>query len=382
MASSPTGIVFSKPRPTLGFTPENVLNTGFVPGLKSPTVAELYKEHSTSGHVPSPADQRLELERLRTIDSLVARQHKDRVESRRLLAGAALAEGLGELNVSDPQFRVKTAKLFLQFPEGADSAAAKTVAGMKNEEFSTYQKAQTTHREAVYNATLSKRIDPLLASDRVPFALKNQLIDAATGDFNANAVEKAEALHNAGGGKSGAEFYAALLKGHGLEKSDLDYVVANPSAVTYRGPLDATNPKSKYGQVSAETVLGRENFYRAVGVLPNNGTLNLPLNTFSALVATHKNLTRQEAIVAPAQADEQGFLDRQTQENSATANGVPLITARPTGYTDWLAAKPAAAPAAAATKPPVATPTPTTLQIQTRRLFGDGGNPVAPVPQE
>lgn len=323
---------------------------------------ELYRRHYlNSDHVPNPADQRLELERARIINSQTAQQHKDRMEARQLVAGAALAEELGGLDVRDPQYRVKAAKLFAQYHEGVNAPAAQAVAKMKMSEFSDMNRAQSEHRTAVYNATLQKRIAPLLGSDAVPFDLKNQLMDM-DGNFSADAVRQAEALHSANGGKSGAEFYSSLLKNHGLTQNDLDSVVADPSLVSYFGPFIPKHPDKGFGKVSSDTVLGQEDKYRALATLPNGGTpLNLPLNVFEALVNTHKNLSRQNpAAVAPTQASEQSFLDRQVQEASAKANNLPLITAAAPGYAEWLASKTSAA----------AAPTPDKVSAEYQRLLG------------
>jgi hypothetical protein len=337
----------------------------------------LYQQHAALGHAPNAADQRVELDRARTINTLIAQQHKDRMETRKLMAGAALAEELGQLDVNDPHYRVKAAKLFVQYPEGVNSPAAKAVAEMKQAEFSDVNKAQSDARTAVFNATLQKRIAPLLGSEHVPFALKNQLMDAS-GNFDASAVERAEALHSANGGKSGDEFYAGLLKNHGLTPNDLDSVVADPSLVSYFGPLNAKHPDKGFGKVSSDTVLGQEDKYRAMATLPNGGTpLNLPLNVFEALVNTHKNLSRFGApagSVAPTPEQVQEFKDRATMEATLATVGATPASAEPPGYASWktaggtatglratspndefsrlLIAK--APPAAAAPRPPVA----------------------------
>jgi len=334
--SAPQAITFGKRRAALGTTPENVLGAGFVPGLVVPTAADLYEKHYVnSNHVPAPADQRLELERARTINAVVARRQQDRIAARKLMAGAALAEALGELDHTDPKFELNRARLYTQYAEGADSQAVKSVDDLKGSNFDNHRKAIADHREAAYKSLLSKRVGPLLGSDAIPFPLKNQLLDR-DGNFDLDAIEKAEAIHSASGGKDGAEFYSKLRKDHGLTRADLDLVVANPALVTYHGVT---------GQVSSETVAGQESQFRARGTLPNGGVLDLPLDKFGDLVVTHKNLSRQGAVgvVAPSQSQERAFSDRQTQEASAKTNGLPLITAPPAGYAEWLAKKTAPA---------------------------------------
>lgn len=366
---SPTGIVFGQRAPSLSFTPDDVLGDNSPalvvrgglgrgrrtqvlatpPAQPPPTAANLYQEHTSSTHVPSFSDQRLELERARTLNTLIAQQHKDRTETRQLVAGAALAEELGQLDVNDPHYRVKVAKLFTQYPEGVNSPAAKAVAEMKHAEFTDFNKSQSEHRTAVYNATLQKRIEPLLSSDHVPFALKNQLMNE-DGSFNANAVQQAEALHSSGGGKSGDEFYSKLQKEHGLTKSDLDSAVADPSAVKYMGPK---------GPVSAEAVRGKEEYYRASGTLPTGGVLDLPLDKFNALISTHKNLERQPPTSpVDVAAQEQVFRDRATMEATLASAGTTPVSAAPPGYAAWKAAggTAPAAPPVIASPPAIAAP--------------------------
>ncbi|MEY2502271.1 MAG: hypothetical protein QOI07_2605 [Verrucomicrobiota bacterium] len=349
---SPQGIVFGQRAPSLSFTPDDVLGdtspvivrgrnrrSVATPVQTPTTAAELYQQHYVdSTHVPNPADQRLELERARDLNSHIAQHHKDRMLTRQLVAGAALAEGLGELDARDPHYRVKAAKLFVQYPEGANSPAAEAVSKMKQAEFAAVQTAQANRRQAVFTATLQKRIEPLLSSEHVPFELKNQLMNQ-DGTFNADAVKNAEALHSANGGKSGDEFYSALLKNHGLNKADLDSVVADPSLVSYFGPLNAKHPDKGFGKVSSDTVLGQEDKYRAMATLPNGGTpLNLPLNVFEALVNTHKNLSRIGApagAAAPTPEQEQEFRDRATMEASLATVGATPASAEPPGYRAW-----------------------------------------------
>jgi hypothetical protein len=352
---SPQAITFGQRAPSLSFTPDDVLGDSSpiivrgrnrrsivtTPSAKTPlTAADVYQQHyiDQSAHVPSPSDQRRELDLARALNSHITQLHKDRAETRQLVAGAALAEELGQLDVNDPHYRVKAANLFVQYPEGVNSPAAETVGKMKQAEFAAVQTAQANRRQAVFTATLQKRIEPLLSSEHVPFELKNQLMNQ-DGTFNADAVKQAEALHSANGGKSGDEFYAGLLKNHGLTPNDLDSVVADPSLVSYFGPLNAKHPDKGFGKVSSDTVLGQEDKYRAMATLPNGGTpLNLPLNVFEALVNTHKNLSRFGApagAVAPTPEQEQEFRDRAMMEASLVTVGATPASAEPPGYAAW-----------------------------------------------
>jgi hypothetical protein len=301
------------------------------------------------------------LERARTIDGLVAQHHKDRMETRKLMAGAALAESLGGLDARDPNFGLKSAKLFSAYAEGADSPAAKAVATMKNAEFTAIQTAQANGRQAAYTATLQKRIGPLMASDAVRFGIKNQLINS-DGTFNADAVERAEALHLASGGKAGAEFYDNLQKEHGLTRADLDSAIADPGSDQHTGAVKYIGTT---GPVSAKDAVGKEGELRAVGSLPNGtlptgAVLNLPLEKFNEAVTTHKNLSRQPGMSPDdLAAQAQVFRDRLTMEKTLQTEGLTPASAAPAGYDAWRAAqRTAPAPAAPSAPVPAATPAP------------------------
>jgi hypothetical protein len=267
----------------------------------------------------------------------MAQQHKDHAETRKLMAGAALAEELGGLDARDPEFHVKAAKLMTQYAEGIDAPVAKVVGMMKKSEFENYRKADADHRDAIFKSVLAKRIEPLMASDAVPFELKNQLVDSQ-GNFNAAAVERAEALHSGGGGKAGAEFYAGLRKEHGLTKNDLDYLVANPGSDQQAG---AVKYIGKDGPVTAEAAKGKENEFRAVGDLPNGGLINIPLVKFNEILNTHKNLNRTgTASAEDIAAQAQEFRDRAVMEATLATVGATPASPTPPGYAEWKSAQP------------------------------------------
>lgn len=339
---SPQGILFGQKAPTVGFEPENVIgdsapivsrrNRRSQIAQTAPTTAvDLHQRYVNSTHVPSPADARLELDRARTLNALIAKRQQERLHTQKLLSGAALAESLGALDVRDPEYAVKSSKIFSQYSDGADTQAAKDVAAMKHSEFTAFTTANDKHREAVYHATLTKRVAPLLGSDQVPSALKDTLIND-DGSFNAAAIAQAEKLHSSGGSGAGKEFYADLGKKHGYTRNDLDAVVANPSLVKYMGPD---------GPVTAEAVKGKEKDFRAVADLPNGGTLNLPLPEFNSLASTHKNLNRAGTQSADdLAAQEQVFRDRAVMETTLATQGLVPASATPSGYDSWKAAQP------------------------------------------
>lgn len=136
-------------------------------------------------------------ERAKTVEALVAARTKLANDINERVAGAALAEKLGELDHTAKDFPLQWSKAFAQYSDGANSPAVTAVAKMKEQQFTDYLASQKAEKEEVFKATLPPRLEAINKSEYVPGEIKNSLV-GPDGNVNVGVLTQAEQMMKTG----------------------------------------------------------------------------------------------------------------------------------------------------------------------------------------